>query len=55
MRRLERIHRQAFPAGPQERTINYFAIAALSDEDLIDRLVNDFRPDRGEWLVYLNQ
>lgn len=55
VRRLERIHRQAFPAGPQERTINYFAIAALSDEDLIDRLVSDFRPDRGEWLVYLNQ
>lgn len=55
VRRLERIHNQAFPSGPQERKINFFALLALSDENLIDRMVSDFRPEHGEWLVYLNQ
>jgi uncharacterized protein YllA (UPF0747 family) len=55
VRRLERIYNQAFPSGPQERKINFFALSVLADEDLIDRIITDFRPEHGEWLVYLNQ
>ncbi len=55
VRRLERIHQQAFPDGPQERSINFFALQALAQDGLVERLVRDFRPDRGEWLVYFNQ
>lgn len=55
VKRLERIHAMAFPAGPQERVVSFFALSALTDEDLIERCVNDFRPEHGEWLVYLNQ
>lgn len=55
VKRLERVHAMAFPDGPQERVVSFFALSALSDEDLIERCVSDFRPEHGEWLVYMNQ